>query len=69
MTIKNLKHALERRPFRPFRVRLTSGQLVLIRDEHHAVIHPHNPKTLIIFASDGGVRILDVPLITELQTP
>lgn len=58
---------MAQRPFRRFSVRLTDGELLPIRGEHTAAVHPKG-KTMIIFEEDGGYRIIDLALITELQT-
>lgn len=67
MTREAIEDALKRKPFRPFALRLTSGQLVQIKKEHTAAVHPF-AQTMIIFETKGGYRILDIPLIVELQT-
>jgi len=54
------------KPFRRFSV-FTDGSLVAIKGEHSAAVHPRG-KTMVIFEEDGGYRILDIALITELQT-
>jgi hypothetical protein len=67
MTRRVLQKAMTQRPFRRFSVRLTDGSLVPIKGEHSAAVHPRG-KTMVIFEEDGGYRILDLTLITELQT-
>ncbi len=66
MTREAIEEALKRKPFRPFSIRLTDGQLVQVSEEHRAAIHP-DVETMVIFQPGGGYRILDIPLITELQ--
>ena len=68
MQVKPLKDALKRRPFRPFSVRLASGESVQIDEEHQALIHPKTEKTLFVFDEDGGFQVLDIPQITELKS-
>ena len=58
---------MTQKPFRRFSVRLSDGELVEIKGEHTAAVHPKG-KTMIIFDEDGGYRIIDIALITELQT-
>lgn len=58
---------MSQKPFRRFSVRLTDGRLVPIKGEHTAAVHPKG-KTMIIFDEKGGYRIIDIALITELQT-
>ena len=67
MTRKIIQKAMTQKPFRRFSVRLTDGRLVQIKGEHTAAVHPKG-DTMIIFQEDGGYRIIDIALITELQT-
>jgi hypothetical protein len=67
MTRKVLQKAMTHKPFRRFSVRLTDGRLVQIRNEDTAAVHP-KANTMIVFEDDGGYRIIDIDLITELRT-
>jgi hypothetical protein len=67
MTRRAIEKAIRQKPFRRFKVRLTDGELVEVDEEHVAALHPRG-KTMIIFEADGGYRIIDISLITELQT-
>lgn len=67
MTREVIQKALARKPFRRFSLRLTDGRLVQIKRAHTAAVHPKG-DTMIIFEERGGYRILDIPLITEVQT-
>lgn len=67
MMLQTIKKAAERRPFRPFSLRLADGSQVQIPRENYAAVHPAG-KTMIVFEDDGGYRILDIARITELQT-
>ena len=67
MTRQVIQKAMAQKPFRRFSVRLTDGELVEIKGEQTAAVHPKG-KTMIIFDEDGGYRIVDIGLITELQT-
>ena len=67
MTRQVVQKAMTQKPFRRFSVRLTDGRLVPIKDEHTAAVHPKG-NTMIIFEEKGGYRIIDIGLITELQT-
>jgi hypothetical protein len=62
-----IQKAITQKPFRRFSVRLSDGELVQIKGAHTAAVHPKG-KTMIIFEEDGGYRIIDISLITELQT-
>jgi hypothetical protein len=67
MTAQVVRRALSQRPFRRFSLRLTDGRLVPIKGEHTAAVHPKG-DTMIVFEDKGGYRIIDIELITELQT-
>lgn len=67
MTRKVIQKAIQQKPFRRFSVRLTDGELVPVTREQRAFVHPRG-KTMIILEADGGYRIIDLALITELQT-
>ena len=67
MTTKTIQKAVSQRPFRPFTLRLANGQRIRITEQERVAVHPEG-KTLILFERDGGYRIVDIPLIAELQT-
>ncbi len=67
MTRQVIWKALAQRPFRRFSMRLTDGRRVQIKGEHTAAVHPKG-DTMIVFDDDGGYRIIDIALVTELQT-
>ena len=67
MTREVIQRAMAQKPFRRFSIRLTDGRLVQIRDEHTAAVHPKG-NTVIVLEEKGGYRIIDIGLITELQT-
>ncbi len=66
MTTEVVKAAIQRRPFRPFSVRLADGSEIQIQSQEHVALHPTG-KTFIIFEPDGGYRIVDIPLVTDLS--
>jgi len=65
MTTEVIKDAIQKRPFRPFSLRLANGLEIQIEDENLVALHPAG-KTFIIFEPDGGYRIVDIPLVTDL---
>ena len=66
MTSEAIKTAVQRRPFRPFSVRLTNGSQIQVPSEDNVAIHPDG-KTFVIFEPAGGYRIVDIPIVTELS--
>jgi hypothetical protein len=65
MTTEAIRDAVQRRPFRPFSVRLADGSQIRIQSQESVALHPAG-KTFIIFELDGGYRIVDIPLVTDL---
>jgi len=66
MTTEVIKDAIQKRPFRPFSVRLANGLEIQIEDQDSVALHPVG-KTFIIFEPDGGYRIVDIPLVTDMS--
>ena len=66
MTTEAIKDAIQRRPFRPFSVRLADGAEIQIQNQDYVALHPVG-KTFIIFEADGGYRIVDIPLVTDMS--
>ena len=66
MTTEAIKTAVQKRPFRPFSVRLADGSEIEIQSQDYVALHPDG-KTFIIFELTGGYRIVDIPLVTDLS--
>jgi hypothetical protein len=66
MNAKILADVVSKRPFRSFTIRMANGGRVRVTDPDRVAIHPEG-SVLVIFETDGGLRILDLPLIAELQ--
>ncbi|HEV2436851.1 MAG TPA: hypothetical protein VG077_12700 [Verrucomicrobiae bacterium] len=66
MTVEAIRTAVQRRPFRPFSVRLADGSEIQIQSQDNVALHPAG-KTFVIFEPDGGYRIVDIPLVTDLS--
>ena len=66
MTTEAIKTAVQSRPFRPFIVSLANGLQIPIQSQEHVAVHPDG-KTFIVFEPDGGYRIVDIPLVTDLS--
>ena len=66
MTTEAIRTAVQRRPFRPFSVRLADGSQIQIQSQDTVALHPAG-KTFVIFEPDGGYRIVDIPLVTDLS--
>ena len=66
MTTEAIKTAVQSRPFRPFSVRLADGSQIQIQSQDNVALHPAG-KTFVVFEPDGGYRIVDIPLVTDLS--
>jgi hypothetical protein len=67
MTKEAIKERLETVPFRPFTIRLTDGRSCQIPARDFASLSP-NGRLLVVYTAEGnGVRLLDVPLIVEIE--
>ena len=69
-----IKHALEQKPFRPIRVVTGDGSAFDIKSREFCYLSPKG-RTLVVFSGGGdangndeGVQLVDVFLITRLQT-
>lgn len=58
MSIPQLKDLLERTPFRPFRLHLTSGATVPVASSDHLLFSPDR-RLLVLFLPSGGVWVID----------
>jgi hypothetical protein len=66
MTTKTIQSFARRHPFRPFTIRLANNQRIRITDPNRVGVHPEG-KFVVIFEKDGGCRLIDIPLIAELN--
>ena len=63
-----IKEYLNAKPFHRFRVRLTDGSTVNVLSRDHAALSPTGRTFAIFVGKSDRVRILDVPLITAIET-
>ena len=67
MNAIELKKAIGRKPFRPFSIYMSDGDVIDVERAEWAVVHPRKQKTMIVFEADGGFRILDLHLISQIR--
>lgn len=68
MTKEAIKQQVDANPFRPFTLRLTDGRSCEVPARDFVSLSPSG-RTLVVYTPDGeGVRLLDVALITEIET-
>jgi len=53
MTIKDVKAKLEREPFRPFVIELSSGRLILVDKDSELFFPRRRPELIVAFTDDG----------------
>jgi hypothetical protein len=68
MSKETIKEWVNANPFRPFTLRLTDGRACQVPARDFVSLSPSG-RTVVVYTSDGeGVRLLDVALITEIET-
>jgi hypothetical protein len=67
MTKEEIRERVSRRPFKPFTVRLADGMEIDVPSLDHVHLHPSG-RTLFIHLDRGGTKIIDVALVTALET-
>jgi hypothetical protein len=67
MTKEAITAAVKGAPFRPFIVRMADGSSYPVPSPDHASLSP-NGRTLIVYGDQDRIRILDVVMITEIET-
>src|SRR5262245_21483235 len=66
MTKADIKEKVDAVPFRPFIVRLTDGRTCEVPARDFVSLSPTG-RTLGVWTPDGGMRLIDVALITEIE--
>jgi hypothetical protein len=67
MTKEEIRERVLQRPFTPFSVRLADGLEIPVPSGDHVHLHPSG-RTLFIHVDHGGTKIIDVALVTALET-
>ena len=67
MTSERLNEMLATRPFRPFALRLADGELVRVEHPEFIARSPSG-RTVVVFGRDDSMKILDLFLVTSLET-
>jgi hypothetical protein len=67
MTSERLAEMMGARPFRPFALRLADGELVRVEHPEFIARSP-NGRTVVVFGPNDRMKILDLFLITSLET-
>ena len=67
MTAERLNEMMAARPFRPFALRLADGELVRV-DHPEFIARSPSRRTVVVFGSNDQMKILDLFLVTSLET-
>ena len=67
MTAERLNELMAARPFRPFALRLADGELVRV-DHTEFIARSPSGRTVVVFGSNDQMKILDLFLVTSLET-
>ena len=67
MTKEEIRERVFQRPFTPFTVRLADGLEIAVPNADHVHLHPSG-RTLFVHIDQGGTKIIDVSLVTALET-
>jgi hypothetical protein len=65
MRLETIKDAVHAEPFRPFVVHLADGRSAHVPAADFVSINPRG-RTVLIWTEQGGFRVIDMPLITEI---
>ena len=66
MTSERLRQFVRARPFRPFRVVMTNGQVYDVNHPEFLAVSPRD-DTAVVYQDNGDLSVLDVLLMTEVQ--
>ncbi|MEX2218175.1 MAG: hypothetical protein WD749_05390 [Phycisphaerales bacterium] len=67
MTIDALREAREGRPFKPFTLHLADSRSVRIPHPDFLYMPPKNPRTIVISTVSGGIRLIDLLMVVEIE--
>ena len=67
MLIDELRTRREARPFRPFTPGLNDGRTAIVDHPELMIIPPDRDELVFVYEVPGGLRIIDVPSISEIS--
>jgi hypothetical protein len=67
MTMERIRERLHARPFEPFTIHLADGRSVLVQHPDFIAAAPSG-RTLSVYQPDDSHHIIDVLLVTDLET-
>ena len=66
MRVEAIKEAAHAQPFRPFVIHLADGRFAEVPAADFVSINPGG-RTVLVWTKEGGFRVIDMPLITEIS--
>lgn len=68
MSVDGIREAMNRNPFLPFTIRMTSGARVAVPHSDFAALTPSG-RRIVVTSADDSVEILDVLMIEAIEHP
>ena len=66
MNTDKFARLVRRKPFRPFLVRMADGQVLQVTHPESVVVAPAL-RMAAIATGDGGIELVDLPLVTSVR--
>ena len=66
MNTDKFTRLVRRKPFRPFLVRMADGQVLKVTHPESVVVAPA-ARLAAIATADGGIELVDLPLVTSVR--
>lgn len=66
MTIEQIRHFYDARPFQPFVIHLADGQQIAVPSHEYMMASPTG-RTIGVYQPDGTANIVDLLLVTDLE--
>ncbi len=61
-----IREALAAKPFVPFKLRVPNGTDAEVPHPEFFWFHPASDRIVVVASADGGIRLLDLLLVSEL---
>lgn len=66
MTAREFRSVFDALPFRPFRVYLAGGRVVVVPHQDYALLSPTG-RTLIVYQDEDSFQVIDLMLATGVE--
>jgi len=68
MEVSAIRDTMHAQPFRPFRLRLADGRMLLVRHPDFIAVAPEGRRVVVFNEPDGAMSILEPLLIVSVET-